>query len=152
MAFIWNGEGEGNFDVYVKQIGPGNALLLTTSPQDEVMCRWSPDGNWIAFLRQGDGDSGEVYVVPVLTGLEKKLGEASLQTEDNRALGGYVDCLDWSPDAQWLVISRRSSPGQSRGLDLLSVKTGEIRQLTSPLHPSLTYSRPSHRTATHWRF
>ena len=135
VAFIWNGEREGNFDVYVKQIGPGNALPLTTSPQDEVMCRWSPDGKWIAFLRQGDGDSGEVYVVPVLTGLEKKLGDASLQNLGNRGLGGYVDCLDWSPDAQWLVISRRSSPGQSRGLDLLSVKTGEIRQLTSPGSP-----------------
>jgi Tol biopolymer transport system component len=119
----------------VKQIGPGNALPLTTSPQDEVMCRWSPDGKWIAFLRQGDGDSGEVYVVPVLTGLEKKLGDVSLQNLGNRGLGGYVDCLDWSPDAQWLVISRRSSPGQSRGLELLSVKTGEIRQLTSPGSP-----------------
>ena len=51
VAFIWDGEKEGNFDVYVKQIGPGSALPLTTSPQDEVMCRWSPDEKWIAFLR-----------------------------------------------------------------------------------------------------
>jgi serine/threonine protein kinase len=135
VAFIWDGEQQGNFDVYVKQIGPGNALPLTKSPQDEMMCRWSPDGKWIAFLRQGDGDTGEVYVVPVLTGLEKKLGDAALQIRDNTTLGGYVDCLDWSPDAQWLVISRRSSPGQSRGLDLQSVKTGEIRHLTSPASP-----------------
>jgi Tol biopolymer transport system component len=135
VAFIWDGERGGNFDVYVKQIGPGNALPLTTSPQDEVMCRWSPDGKWIGFLRQGDGDSGGVYVVPVLTGLEKKLGEVTLQTRANTTLGGYVDCLDWSPDSQWLVISRRSSPGQSHGLDLVSVKTGEVRQLTSPASP-----------------
>jgi serine/threonine protein kinase/Tol biopolymer transport system component len=135
VAFIWNGGRGGNFDVYVKQIGPGNALPLTTSAEDEVMCRWSPDGNWIAFLRQGDGDSASVHVVPVLTGLEKRLGDAALQIRDNTTLGGFVDCLDWSPDGKWLVVSRRSSPGQSRGLDLLSVTTDEIRQLTSPPSP-----------------
>ena len=31
VAFIWDGERESNFDVYVKQIGPGNALPLTTT-------------------------------------------------------------------------------------------------------------------------
>ena len=72
----------------MKQIGPGNALPLTKSPQDEVMCRWSPDGKWIAFLRQGEDHSGEVYVVPVLTGLEKKLGDATLQSGPRRSWVG----------------------------------------------------------------
>ena len=99
------------------------------------MCRWSPDGNWIAFLRQEDDGSGGVYVVPVLSGLEKKLGDATLQPRAHTTLGGFVDCLDWSPDGQWLVISRRPSAGKPPGLALLSVQTREIRQITSPSSP-----------------
>ena len=135
VAFLWNGGRDGNFDVYVKQIGPGNALPLTKSPEDELMSRWSPDGNWIAFLRQENDGSGGVYVVPVLSGLEKKLGDASLQMRANTTLGGFVDCLDWSPDGQWLVISRRPSAGKQPGLALLSVQTREVRQITSPSSP-----------------
>ena len=83
------------------------------------MCRWSPDGNWIAFLRQGDGDSGAVYVVPGGGGLERKLGDAST------FFSGYGQGLDWSPDGKWLAITKRASPESQPGLALLSYETGQ---------------------------
>jgi serine/threonine protein kinase/Tol biopolymer transport system component len=144
IAFTWNGEREGVFHVYVKQIGPGNALQLTSGPADEVMCRWSPDGKWIAFLRRqrekGAGTAAGVYVIPPLGGLEKKLGDAELNSNvDNRLLGGTVDCLDWSGDGKWVVVSRRPSPSQPAGLALLSLDGGEPRQITSPADPQFDH-------------
>jgi Tol biopolymer transport system component/predicted Ser/Thr protein kinase len=134
VAFTWNGEREDNFDVWVKPIGPGNALRLTESPEDEVMSRWSPDGKWIAFLRRKPKSTeAEVFIVPPHTGLEKKVGEAELDRNiNNRFLSGAVDCLDWSPDGKWLLVARRPSPGQPAGLALIPVEGGEPRQLTSP--------------------
>jgi serine/threonine protein kinase len=130
IAFCWNGRDADQFHIYVKQIGPGNAVPLTKGPADDVQCRWSPDGKWIAFLRREPDGTGSVYVIPALGGLDQRLGGAELLR--NTLLNGFVDCLDWSPDSKWLVISKKPAPGQRAGLALLSVDSREVRQLTSP--------------------
>ena len=49
VAFDWNGEKQDNFDIYVKVVGGGEPLRLTTDPAREVLPAWSPDGKWIAY-------------------------------------------------------------------------------------------------------
>src|SRR5215472_9372722 len=51
VVFAWNGPKQDNFDVYVKLIGPGEPVRLTTNPAMDVSPAWSPDGRWIAFSR-----------------------------------------------------------------------------------------------------
>src|SRR5262245_33985795 len=51
VAFIWNGETEDNWDVYVKLIGAGSPQRLTTDPAIDLSPAWSPDGRSIAFGR-----------------------------------------------------------------------------------------------------
>ena len=61
VAFSWNGEREGNFDIYVKTVGSSDVRPLTTDPADETNPVWSPDGKEIAFLRDHPGGGTNVY-------------------------------------------------------------------------------------------
>src|SRR5437762_11174293 len=51
VVFSWNGEKGDNADIYVKVVGPGAPLRLTTYPGFDFSPRWSPDGRSIAFAR-----------------------------------------------------------------------------------------------------
>src|SRR5207245_4775134 len=56
VAYVWTGEKNDNFDLYVKLVGAGEPLPLTNSPGWEMSPAWSPDGRYIAFLRgRGEG-------------------------------------------------------------------------------------------------
>lgn len=121
VAFAWSREEDDNFDIYVKQIGPAEPLRLTSDPADDRMPVWSPDGKWIAFLRGTANGPKSVRIIPAFKGPERTLGTAA-----------NMSVLDWSPDGQWLVISRRPAPDKAIGLALMSVETGEPKQLTSP--------------------
>ena len=75
VAFSWNGEREGNFDIYVKTVGSSDVRPLTTDPADETNPVWSPDGKQIAFLRDHPGGGTNVYsVLPTGDG-ERKLSD-----------------------------------------------------------------------------
>jgi DNA-binding winged helix-turn-helix (wHTH) protein len=58
VAFAWNGEKQDNFDIYVKQIGEGTLLRLTSDPRPDLSPAWSPDGRTIAFLRLDSDEKG----------------------------------------------------------------------------------------------
>jgi len=64
--------------------------------------------------------------IPAMGGPERKVGEADFD-------GSLVGTLDWSPDGQWLLITKRPSADRGTALALLSFEAGEIRQFTSPL-------------------
>ena len=50
IAFSWDGD-TGNEDIYVKLVGAGSPLRLTTSAAPDVHPAWSPNGLYIAFVR-----------------------------------------------------------------------------------------------------
>ena len=50
----------------------GTAWRLTAHPGQELFARFSPDGHWIAFTGQYDGDE-QVYVVPTAGGTPRQL-------------------------------------------------------------------------------
>ena len=54
---------------------------------------WSPDGRYIAFIRDGpSSDRAAYYLIPALGGAERKIGEAY----DRSQVSGR--CIDWSLD------------------------------------------------------
>ena len=72
VAFVWNGENQDNWDIYVKLVDEGVPLHLTRDPADDLSPTWSPDGRLIAFRRES-ADRGGIYFVPSLGGSERKL-------------------------------------------------------------------------------
>ncbi len=130
VAFVWNGEEQDNFDIYVKVVGQDPPLRRTTDPAMDASPAWSPDGRWIAFLR-GRPEAGEkmgLYLISPLGGRERKLAETRVPFI--YALG---PCLAWSPDSRWLAVCdwAEDSPGRL-SVFLLSVDSGERRRLTWP--------------------
>src|SRR5687768_12288274 len=71
VAFTWTGADD-NFDIYVKLIGEGTPLRLTTNQGRDVSPAWSPDGRHIAFTRYAP-EGNSLMTVPSLGGAERKL-------------------------------------------------------------------------------
>ncbi|HEX6731029.1 MAG TPA: S41 family peptidase [Pyrinomonadaceae bacterium] len=59
-------------DLWTAPSGGGSATRLTSHPGVELFGKFSPDGNWIAFTGQYDGDE-QVYVVPTSGGEPRQL-------------------------------------------------------------------------------
>jgi tricorn protease len=66
VAFTYGG------DIWTAPATGGSAIRLTAHPGMEVFAKFSPDGNWIAFTGQYDGDE-QVYVVPATGGVPRQL-------------------------------------------------------------------------------
>jgi eukaryotic-like serine/threonine-protein kinase len=133
VAFAWDGYKQDNADIYVKLIGTsGPPLRLTTDALPDYSPAWSPDGRFIAFLRESRlREKRSVILIPALGGPERKIAEISRAVY---ALPGPY--LAWSPDGNSLVICDRDSLTDPFALFLLLIETGEKRRLTSP-PPSL---------------
>jgi tricorn protease len=59
-------------DLWTAPSSGGSAVRLTSHPGVEVFGKFSPDGKWIAFTGQYDGDE-QVYVVPTSGGEPRQL-------------------------------------------------------------------------------
>jgi eukaryotic-like serine/threonine-protein kinase len=139
VAFSWDGEKEGTFDIYVKLIGPGTPLRLTNDPAGSEFPRWSPDGRSIAFLR-GSEQKYSVFVVPALGGPERRVGTyASILS----GAGYPLPSLCWTPDSKALIMSANEAPGQPNSLVLVSLESGATRALTHPALPMRGDMRPA---------
>ena len=129
VAFIWIGERNDNYDVYVQLIGAGTPLRLTADPAPEFSPAWSPDGRNLAFLRTVPGGREEILVIPAFGGVERKVGEMAAVIH---AVGFEGPHITWTPDGNSLVFQDAGRQNQPAGLSLLSLQTGENRPLTSP--------------------
>ena len=90
-------------DLWTAPVGGGTAKRLTAHPGLELFAKFSPDGKWIAFTGQYDGDE-QVYVIPRSGGVPRQL------TYDPAAgpyppRGGYDhQVVGWTPDSQRVLF------------------------------------------------
>jgi dipeptidyl aminopeptidase/acylaminoacyl peptidase len=128
VAFVWDGEKEDNFDIYVKLVGAEPPLRLTTNPAFECSPAWSPDGRWIAFLRILPGGKAGVALISPIGGPERS-GRDVLNA-------GTIDAhyLAWSPDSRWVVMAGVANV-DSIWLRPSVHETGQ-RRLTDPPAPT----------------
>jgi Tol biopolymer transport system component/DNA-binding winged helix-turn-helix (wHTH) protein len=126
IAFVWNGAKEDNTDIYVKMIGAETPLRLTTDPAADNSPAWSPDGRYIAFLRQTSATSG-VFVVPALGGPERKLADAFPYRP---VINGNT--LSYSPDGKSLVLPDKHTQAEPFSVFSLTIETGDKVKITSP--------------------
>ena len=127
IAFTWSGGQGDNTDIYIKQIGTEDLQRLTTDSAPDIQPRWSPDGLYIAFLRQTADDYG-LYLIPSIGGTERQLTKLSLLPP----IRFDVSQVDWSPDGKWLAVSDRPSAREPFSIFMVDRDSGERRRLTSP--------------------
>jgi dipeptidyl aminopeptidase/acylaminoacyl peptidase len=88
--------------------GSGAPQPLTMEKASANSPRWSPDGKTLAFLSTRDGNTAQIWLLP-LNG-----GEATVLT----SLEGGVSNIEWSPDSTRLLGLTRTGPPPSTKSDV----------------------------------
>ena len=140
-------------DLWTAPSAGGSALRLTAHPGVEVFARFSPDGKWIAFTGQYDGDE-QVYVVPASGGEPRQLTFYPAKGPLAPRWGWDNQVYGWSRDGQriffrslrdsWaLPIARLYSVsmegGPTEGLPMPTAGSGDF----SPSGTEMVYSPQS---------
>jgi tricorn protease len=96
-------------DLWLVSSSGGEARRLTTDPGLELFPKFSPDGKWIAFTGQYDGNFN-VYVMPAEGGQPKQLTfEPDIAPVPER-MGPNNEVITWLPDSQHILfLSRRDT-------------------------------------------
>ena len=97
VAFVYAG------DIWIASKDGGAASRLSTPPGEESFPRFSPDGNWIAFSGNYDGNV-DVYVMPATGGVPTRLTHHP--TSDR--------VLEWWPDGGSILFASGRESGKAR--------------------------------------
>jgi tricorn protease len=86
-------------DLWTAPAAGGMATRLTAHPGLEMFARFSPDGLWIAFTGQYDGDE-QVYVIPASGGVPKQLTFYPARGPLPPRWGYDNQVFGWTPDGK----------------------------------------------------
>ncbi|MBZ5564688.1 MAG: PDZ domain-containing protein [Acidobacteriia bacterium] len=119
-------------DLWVVPRAGGEARRLTAHPGDEIFPKFSPDGKWIAFTGEYDGNP-DVYVVPSEGGEPRRL---TYHPASDQVLG-------WTPDGSKILFrsGRMSAPVPIPRLFLVSPHGG-LPEVLPPFRASLSSFSP----------
>ena len=123
LAFVWNGQSQDNYDIYVKPVRSGFRRQLTTSGARDHSPAWAPDGRQLAFLRESAGGH-KLLVVPAGGGPERELATSKA--------AGIAMGLAWHPDGKTIAFVDKVSLSEASGISLFSIDTRRKRALTTP--------------------
>lgn len=108
--------------IWVTPSTGGEARKLTASPYNATNPSWSPDGRWLAFLSEREGEAGRAEGEE-----QKKLGKGKPQIWLLPTDGGEAHQLTflphgastpvWSPDGQWLAFAAPVGPQEEEEID-----------------------------------
>ncbi len=90
-------------DLWLASTSGGLATRLTAHPGLELFAKFSPDGKWIAFTGQYDGDE-QVYVIPVTGGVPKQLTFYPARGPLPPRWGYDNQVYGWTPDGKSIVF------------------------------------------------
>ncbi|HYT33357.1 MAG TPA: DPP IV N-terminal domain-containing protein, partial [Thermoanaerobaculia bacterium] len=96
-------------DAFVSQIWVANAatgetLQITRGDKSSTSPRWSPDGQWIAFLSNRIKDKNQVFAISVAG------GEAAQLTKSETAINSFA----WSPDGKTIAFAAPEPDAQAK--------------------------------------
>jgi tricorn protease len=90
-------------DLWTAPTSGGIATRLTAHPGVELFAKFSPDGKWIAFTGQYDGDE-QVYVIPSTGGVPKQLTFYPSRGPLPARWGYDNQVYGWTPDGKSVVF------------------------------------------------
>jgi tricorn protease len=120
-------------DLWTSPAAGGTATRLTAHPGLEVFAKFSPDGKWLAFTGQYDGDE-QVYVMPAAGGAPRQLTFYPARGPMPPRWGYDNQVYGWSNDGKRVLFrSLRDGwfPGFSR-LYQVSMEGGPSEPLPMP--------------------
>ncbi|MBI3682777.1 MAG: PD40 domain-containing protein [Acidobacteria bacterium] len=107
-------------DIYTLPVEGGEAKPVLTGMGHDSQPRFSPDGKWIAFISDRDG-ADNLYVAGADGSNPKQL------SKDQQS--SYLSPA-WTPDGEYIVVSRKSPGGGSHELWMYHVRGGSGVQVT----------------------
>jgi serine/threonine protein kinase/Tol biopolymer transport system component len=123
VAFAWQRASRQGFSICVKPVNSEDApTILTDGLYEDWGPAWSPDGRKIAFRRKSK-ESG-IYWVGQDGGPENFVAPIAPQDQET------LPQLSWSRDGKWIAAPDRDAGGSTH-INLLSLRSDEIRKLTS---------------------
>jgi tricorn protease len=90
-------------DLWTASSTGGRATRLTTHPGQELFPKFSPDGRWIAFTAQYDGDE-QVYVMPATGGVPRQLTYYPARGPLPPRWGYDNQVYGWTPDGSSVLF------------------------------------------------
>lgn len=106
-------------DLWLASLDGTNVQRITSHPGDEVQARFSPDGKWIAFTGDYDGNR-DLFVMPTGGGEPKRLTW--------HPSGDYV--VGWTPDGKEVIFrSVRHAPHRDYELFTVPFQGGDAEKL-----------------------
>ena len=118
-------------DLWITSRSGGKARRLTAHPGGELFAKFSPDGKWIAFTGEYDGNT-DVFVMPADGGEPRRLTYHPAQDV----------VLGWTPDSQKVLFrsGRTSFSNRFDKLFLVSINGGAPEELPLPAAGLTSYS------------
>jgi tricorn protease len=143
IAFVYGG------DIWLVATAGGTARRITSSAGRELFPKFSPDGKWLAFTAQYDGNFN-VYVMPSEGGQPTQLTfyQGAAQPLSER-MGILNEVVGWTPDSKNIVfLSRRDAEnGWSKRPWMVSVSGGLPQAFPMDEGGLLSYSPDSSKIA-----
>src|SRR5579872_5908920 len=100
IAFSYGG------DLWLVSREGGTAQRITSHPGQELFAKFSPDGKWIAFTGQYDGNHN-VYIMPAEGGDPKQLTFHPGGDHLSERMGIHNQVITWTPDSKRIVFLTR---------------------------------------------
>jgi tricorn protease len=142
-------------DLYSVSANGGLARKLTTHNGYEVFPKFSPDGKYIAFTGQYDGNT-EVFLIPSQGGTPKRLTYTATLVRDDVGdrMGPNNIVMEWTPDGKNIIYrSRRHTFNDFTGqLFMVPVEGGMSKEIPLTNGGFCTYSPDGKKLAFNWVF
>src|SRR6266849_2448890 len=121
VAFVSNLSGRNNLWLVASE--GGWPMQLTVSDQRQAAPAWSPDGKWIAYQSDYDGDEQwDIFLVSPKTGQVVNLTNTREIAEENPA---------WSPEGRYLAYMVKPKTSSVFEIDVYDTVLRDVKHLTT---------------------
>ncbi len=132
VAFVTNISGRNN--IWLVSSQSGWPMQLTVSNQRQANIAWSPQGRWIAYNSDYDGnEQWDLFLVSANNGQVVNLTNSPEVSEEGAA---------WSPDGEKLAYSVKPKQSPNYEIDIIEIESKKITHLTSNTPAQLSNFNP----------